>query len=112
VLQARCPAQVVRKGWYTRCTKDSDTGPLAAPTVHTLRLWGGKGLSEGPKARTLLAREPKNVGEGPPKVGVGRTLGRSPQGIPSQCWELQAPGPDSSTLKPWLTWAGRRAQCP
>lgn len=38
VLQARCPSQVVRKGWYTRCTKDSDTGSLGTPMAHTLRL--------------------------------------------------------------------------
>lgn len=50
MLQARCPSQVVRKGWYTRCTKDSDTGPRGAPMTHTLRLWGartGPGRQQG-----------------------------------------------------------------
>lgn len=39
VLQAQCPLQVLRKGWCTCCTKDSETGSLETPMVPTL--WAG-----------------------------------------------------------------------
>ena len=69
----------MRKGWYTRCTKDSDTGPWGAPTTHTLRLRGAGGET-GPRSQ-----------QGAPRAGTlhpGAQGSRAPaQGIPR--WHAQ-----------------------
>ena len=81
VLQTRGPSQVVRKGWYTRCAKDSDTGPRGAPRAHTLRLEeGGVSQPGDPQSQTLPAPDPKeaeDLGKGLLKVTVERILSSS-----------------------------------